>query len=114
MKELKEQKGFTTTADQKARVEELIGRSKSAESFILTQVDSDPGGQGITSEELYEAYSAYCVSQYWVPFPEQRFLEIAQYQFMKHLGIGKSHNIQRKDANGKTRNRRGYRGVKLK
>jgi putative DNA primase/helicase len=113
-KELKEGKGFTTTDSQKKRVEELIGRSKSAETFILTNVDSDSGGAGITSEELYDAYSAYCVSQKWVPFPDHRFLEIAQYLFMKHLGIGKSHDIQRKDANDKMRNRRGYRGVKLK
>jgi P4 family phage/plasmid primase-like protien len=113
-KELKEGKGFTTTDSQKERVEGLIGRSKSAETFILTNVDSDPGGQGVTSEELYDAYSAYCVAQNWVPFPEHRFLEIAQYQFMKHLGIGKSHDIKRVDANDKTRNRRGYRGVKLK
>ena len=113
-KELKEGKGFTTTDAQKERVEELIGRSKSAETFILTHVDSDTGGQGITSEELYDAYSGYCVSQNWVPFPEYRFLETAQYLIMKHLGIGKSHSVQRVDDNGKTRSRRGYRGIKLK
>jgi putative DNA primase/helicase len=112
-KELKAGSGFTTTASQKARVEELIGRSKSAETFILTKVDSDPGGAGITSEELYDAYSEYCVSQNWVPFPGQKFLEIAQYLIMKHLGIGKSHDIKRADGNGKTKNRRGYRGIKL-
>jgi phage/plasmid-associated DNA primase len=113
-KELKAGSGFTTTDKQKKRVEELIGRSKSAETFVVNHVDSDTGGAGITSEELYDAYNEYCVTQNWVPFPGQRFLEIAQYLIMKHLGIGKSHDIKRNDANGKARNKRGYRGVKLK
>jgi putative DNA primase/helicase len=111
--ELVAETGFQTEPRQKKRVEELIGRSKSAETFILTCVDSDPG-RDLTTEELYDAYSDFCVDHQWIPFLQQRFEEVSQYLIRKHLGIGKRNDIQRANMIGKMKSRRGYRGIKLK
>jgi P4 family phage/plasmid primase-like protien len=112
-KELNAKDGFQTKPEQDKRVEELIGRSKSAETFILTCLDSDPS-KDLTTDELYDAYGDFCINHQWIPFFQQRFEEVSQYLIKKHLGIGKRNDVQRADMNGKMKSRRGYRGIKIK
>jgi P4 family phage/plasmid primase-like protien len=111
--ELQDKKGFTLSATQQKRVEDLIGRSKSVETFVITQLEAS-GTQDVTAEELYDAYCSFCAASNWMPFLEQRFEEMSRYIIQRVFGIGKRHDIQRKDRTGRIRNRRGYAGIKIK
>jgi phage/plasmid-associated DNA primase len=59
--ELQQKKGFTLSADQHKRVEDLIGRSKSVETFITTQLEAS-GAADVTTEELDDAYCEFCIA----------------------------------------------------
>jgi P4 family phage/plasmid primase-like protien len=111
--ELENKKGFTLSTAQQKRVEDLIGRSKSVETFVITQLEAS-GTQDVTTEELYDAYCSFCAASNWMPFLEQRFEEMSRYIIQREFGIGKRHDIQRKDRTGRIRNRRGYAGIKIK
>jgi len=106
-RELKAKKGFALSAKQQKRVDDLIGRSKSIETFVTSQLERTSAGD-VTTEELYNAYCSFCVASNWVSFPEERFEEASRYLIKRVFGINKRHDIQRKDANGKWRSRRGY------
>jgi P4 family phage/plasmid primase-like protien len=111
--ELKLKKGFVLSATQQKRVEDLIGRSKSVETFVMTKLEAS-GSEDVTSEELYDAYSGFCAASKWMPFLEQRFEEMSRYLIQREFGIGKRNDILRPDRYGKMRNRRGYGGIKIK
>ena len=112
-KELKDKKGFTLSASQQKRVDDLIGRSKSIETFVTTGLERTPAGD-VTVEELYDAYGAFCAANNWVPFVEQRFEETSRYLIQRKFGLNKRNDIQRKDCNGRWRSRRGYGLLKIK
>jgi phage/plasmid-associated DNA primase len=110
--ELSQGKGFAVSDPQKRRVEDLINRSKSVETFVLTELNSTPVGD-VTTGELYDAYCTSCMAKEWTPFREQKFEEVSRYLILRHFDICKRHDIQRIDASGKTRSRRGYSGIEI-
>lgn len=63
--ELEDKKGFTLSAAQQKRVEDLIGRSKSVVTFVITQLEAS-GTQDVTTEELYDAYCCFCAASNWM------------------------------------------------
>src|SRR5206468_11398275 len=58
-KELKAKTGFSLSDTQRKRVDELIGRSKSIETFITTELELWPAAD-LTTEELYDGYCSFC------------------------------------------------------
>jgi P4 family phage/plasmid primase-like protien len=112
-KELQQKKGFQLSAAQKKRVDELIGRSKSIETFVTTQLEEWPTAD-VTTEELYDGYCAFCAANNWMPFVEQRFEEQSRYLILRTFNITKRTDIQRPNAKGKMTNRRGYSELRIK
>jgi P4 family phage/plasmid primase-like protien len=105
--ELRTHKGFSTTSIQRARVTELLARSKAIETFVQTEIEKDQK-KNVTVGELYEAYARYCVSKEWTPTTERKFEEASQHLILRHWGIPKSHSLERNK-----KSKRGYRGIVL-
>jgi hypothetical protein len=106
-KELRAHQGFSTTPTQKARVTELLARSKAIETFVQTEIRKD-SNRNVTVGELYDAYARYCVSKEWTPTTERKFEEASQHLILRHWGIPKSHSLERNK-----KSKRGYRGIAL-
>jgi len=105
--ELRTHRGFSVTPTQRARVTELLARSKAIETFVQTQIQKDPK-RNVTVGELYDAYARYCVSKEWTPTTERKFEEASQHLILRHWGTPKSHSLERNK-----KGKRGYWGIAL-
>jgi P4 family phage/plasmid primase-like protien len=105
--ELRDHRGFSSTAVQRGRVKELLARSKAIETFVQTQIQKD-SKSNVTVGELYEAYAHYCISKDWTPTTERKFEDASQHLILRHWGTPKSHSLERDN-----KNKRGYRGIAL-
>jgi P4 family phage/plasmid primase-like protien len=108
--ELLKGQGFSTTQEQKRRVQEITARSRSILSFVLDGLKAS-GTSDLTSDELYDGYATFCMDKKWHPFPERKFAELVRPLILEHFGIGQSHDVPRFKTNGKTTCVRGYRGI---
>jgi P4 family phage/plasmid primase-like protien len=106
--ELRARRGFSSTPVQRARVQELLARSKAIETFVQTQIQRD-SKSNVTVGELYEAYARYCISKDWTPTTERKFEDTSQHLILRHWGAPKSHSLERDN-----KNKRGYRGIALR
>ena len=111
--ELKAGKGFGQTDTQRKRVEELIGRSKSIETFVTTQLVAT-SSDTVTTDELYDGYCSFCISKKWMPFQEQHFEQTSRHIIQREFGIAKRGDIPRPNVQGRMTNRRGYAGIRIK
>jgi putative DNA primase/helicase len=111
--ELQAGKGFSVTANQERRTEQIIARSKSILTFVLDGLEYLPTAS-LSSDELYDGYAAFCQDRNWRSFPERAFADIVRPLILQHFGVGKSHDILRTKPNGKDTWVRGYRGLGLK
>jgi len=107
-KELRENKGLSTTATQNARAEDLIARSKSVETFVQTQIER-ASDSDVTGAELYNAYTKYCISRKWTPVAEQRFEQSSRHLILRYWGVYKNNHIKRYG-----KDQRGYPEIALK
>jgi hypothetical protein len=105
--ELRDYKGFASTTLQRARVQELLARSKAIETFVRTQILRD-SRSNVTVGELYVAYARYCISKDWTPTSERKFEEASQHLILRHWGTPKSHSVERN-----AKDKRGYYGLTL-
>jgi phage/plasmid-associated DNA primase len=110
--ELLKGQGFSTTQEQKRRVQEITARSRSILSFVLDGLKASATSD-LTSDELYDGYATFCMDKKWHPFPERKFAELVRPLILEHFGIGQSHDVPRFKTNGKTTCVRGYRGITL-
>jgi putative DNA primase/helicase len=105
--ELLAHKGFTATPAQTERVTSLIARSKSIETFVRTNLTKD-SMQNITVEELYNAYTSFCVKKGWTSTSEHSFQISSRHLIMQHWGSTQRNDVER---NGKAKC--GYVGLDL-
>jgi hypothetical protein len=76
--------GFSTTAAQKRRVDEIISRSKSILTFVLDGLVASKTDD-LTTDELYDGYLKFCQDRNWRPFPDRRFAELVRPLILKHF-----------------------------
>jgi len=99
---------LSCTRTQKARVEDLIARSKSVETFVQTEIETAPNSD-VAGAELYNAYTKYCVSRKWTPVAEQTFEQSSRHLILRYWAVYKNNHIKRYG-----KDQRGYPGIRLK
>jgi putative DNA primase/helicase len=96
------------SAGQLERVDKLILRSDSVESFVDRTVRERVAGR-ILAEDVLDRYAMFCRVRDWRPVPEKVFLEKLGRLLFERFGRPKAHDLEGQD--GKAR--RGWRGLEL-
>jgi hypothetical protein len=90
---------------QKERVESLLNESDGLRMFLEARVEHSSEIDDLTSSEILQAYSGYCLDRGWAMSTRKAEFELPDLMVELFQAV-KSNNIER----GKTRVR-GYRGV---
>jgi len=98
---------LTLTPTQLDRVDKLIMRSDSVDTFCRRCVRSGEGE--LLSEDAVEAYATFCRDRGWVPLSERAFQEKFSRVMLEQFGRPQTHSMK----NGGGRWRRGWTGVEI-
>jgi P4 family phage/plasmid primase-like protien len=98
---------FRLTERQKGVVDSLLAESDSLRHFLQSRVRVDSYGD-VTTNELIEAYAAYCPEHRWQPLPITEVQRQLEGLMLEIFGVSKGHSVER-DGKGQ----RGFRGVKI-
>jgi phage/plasmid-associated DNA primase len=98
---------FSLTQRQKGVVDSLLAESDSLRHFLHARVRVDSYGD-VTTNELIEAYAAYCPEHRWQPLPITEVQRQLEGLMLEIFGVSKGHSVER-DGKGQ----RGFRGVKI-
>jgi phage/plasmid-associated DNA primase len=106
--EIKHTGDLVLTEAQQERVDALVLRSNSVETFVNQCITEDEHGS-ITAAEMVEAYAAFCSSLDWPPLSEQIFFTQVANVVLERFNRSRSHSLQRE---GK-KSSRGWYGLSL-
>ena len=93
---------------QRAYVDGLFSESMSIDLFVERRLERNPQSQ-MTSEELYDAYLAYCSKAQWFAYDKLSFYNSIGGLISKRFSISQTHSIKR---DGKSK--RGFSGIDVK
>ena len=99
------------TDEQVGRVERLVLRADPIETYLTTCLIKEEG-EDTTSDELTHGYYDYCRRANLTPVAEDYFQVKAKGIIALKFGIHQRRDISR-DSDGKTTDRRGWRGLRL-
>ena len=109
-------KDWESPTVQNDRIVAILDEAESVRVFLNSDVIADPKGD-LTTEELYEAYNAFCDLKEWIPLVNGQFtrklpsLMIELFQSKPRPDIKRKRKNPRRSGEG---NKRGYARVKLK
>jgi hypothetical protein len=98
---------FKLTERQRCVVDSLLAESDSLRHFLQEQLMVDKYGD-VTSNEIVEAYAAYCPEHRWRPLPITEVQNKLEGLMLELFGVTKRHDIKRDE-----KSQRGFSGVKL-
>ncbi len=99
---------FKMTQRQREIVDSLLAESESLRHFLQERLIADTYGD-VTSNEVVEAYAAYCPEQKWQPLPITEVQNKLEGLMLEFFGVTKRHDIKRNE-----KNQRGFSGVKFR
>jgi P4 family phage/plasmid primase-like protien len=96
------------TDEQRARTKALLDESDGLRMFLKTQIQTK-SGQNLTTEEIVQRFASYCAERKWTmasAIVEKQLPDL----MLELFSVSKSNNIER-FTDGKTTERKGYRGI---
>ena len=107
--DLKSHGDIVLSDEQRARVKSLLDESDGLRLFLKEQVQTKKGWS-LTSEEIVQRFASYCAERDWTM--ASRIVENQLSDLMLELfSVSKSNNIERENEEGKTTERKGFRGI---
>lgn len=104
---------FTQSEEQKARVTALLAESRSVEMFVKDRIERDPGGEGISTDEISVAYTEYCEEMGWEPISLGILVKQLPGYMLRYWQSNVGSHITR-EKNGRQARVRGYPNVSIK
>ena len=100
---------FALHPEQENRVDTLLAESQSIEVFLKAQVFKNPGGDGISTDELCSAYGEYCEERGWTALKIEKVKRDLPNHMFVLFAVHPSNRITR----GADKKVRGYPDVSL-